>query len=53
MAKDKDTKETRDEVRSVRLEKALLEKLEKIAKADERSISFLLHKAVEEFVKNR
>jgi predicted transcriptional regulator len=38
------------EVRTVRLEKPLLKRLEEIAEQEDRSVSYLLRKAIEEFV---
>jgi predicted transcriptional regulator len=48
--KDKSKKITKDEVRTVRLEPPILEKLNEIAARDDRSVSYLLNKAVKEFV---
>ena len=45
--------EQKTEVRNARFEKSLLNKLEAIAKREERSVSFLIHKAVQEFVDKR
>jgi hypothetical protein len=39
-----------DKTITFRIPKGLLEKLERLAKADERSVSYLLRKAVEEYV---
>ncbi len=46
----KDESETKTEVRTVRLKPHVLERLEQMAKRDDRSVSYLLGKAVEEFV---
>jgi predicted transcriptional regulator len=50
MPKPKPANEKKDEVRNVRLEPPILEKLKGIAKREDRSISYLLNKAVKEFV---
>lgn len=48
-----DEKDLKTETRTVRLEKHLLERLEAIATQDDRSISYVLRKAVEEYVEKR
>jgi len=47
MASDK------SEVRTARFEKELLARLKRIAEREERTVSFLIHKAVKEFVERR
>jgi len=42
--------ETKTEVRTVRLKPHVLARLEQIAERDDRSVSYLLAKAVEEFI---
>ena len=48
--KTKRAKITKDEVRTVRLEPPVLEKLNEIATREDRTVSYLLNKAVKEFV---
>jgi predicted transcriptional regulator len=48
-----DEKDLKTETRTVRLEKHLLERLEAIATQDDRTISYVLRKAVEEYVEKR
>ncbi len=48
--KDKPKKITKDEVRTVRLELPVLEKLNEIAAREDRSVSYLLNKAAKEFI---
>jgi len=48
-----DEKDLKTETRTVRLEKHLLERLEAIATQDDRSISYVLRKAVVEYVEKR
>jgi len=45
--------DAKTEVRTVRFEKSLLKRLEEIAEQDDRSVSYLLHKAVVEFVERQ
>ncbi len=50
MSKSKPANQKKDKVRTVRLEPPVLEKLNQISKREDRSVSYLLNKAVKEFV---